>query len=289
MIVIAKDAEFKFSQDLYALRCFHSCYFLEFSKLGMPLKGVLRRFLDALHGLPESYAAQVYFCRDGDVFILMNGFMVRHFKALLTRFFDDLGRAMDGFGAVYDCQEDRAFLKHMVTSKLIVLDKVTSLPKVNLAMVAATDALSMVGSADLISLKERRGSRSGKPVVMLVDDDPLSCVLVRNSLKDAFEFVYVSDGMEAVKRYAKIAPDIVFLDIGLPDISGHDVLECIFQIDAMAHVIMLSGSKDEGDMLFALQKGAQGFVSKPFTRDILFDHVQKSPLTERRRENCVMC
>lgn len=102
-------------------------------------------------------------------------------------------------------------------------------------------------------------------LVLLVEDDPISMRLARRTLSGEYQVVEAADGSAAREAYAFNAPTITFLDIGLPDISGHDVLKEIQILDANAYVVMLSANSYQKDIIKAMHLGAKGFICKPFT------------------------
>ena len=92
------------------------------------------------------------------------------------------------------------------------------------------------------------------------------------------------DGQGALMGYVNKAPDVLFLDIGLPDIDGHAVLEKIFKLDPDAYVVMFSGNKDRDNVMKAVELGAKGFVGKPFTSEKLLQYIQKSPFIQAKQK-----
>lgn len=109
--------------------------------------------------------------------------------------------------------------------------------------------------------------------VMLVEDDPVTRWMVQNAVQKECEFVSVPSANTAFSTFANFEPDIVFLDIGLPDKSGYEVLEWILRHDPGSHVIMFSGSDDIDNMTNALNKGAAGFIAKPFLKENLLHYI----------------
>lgn len=122
----------------------------------------------------------------------------------------------------------------------------------------------------------RRFDRA-RNAVLIVEDDPLSVFIAKKSVEpDCIAFV-ATDGASACESYAKHAPDVVFLDIGLPDISGHDVLTKILAIDPTAYVVMLSANSTRPDIMRAMQLGAKGFIGKPFSKSKLAQYIAQAP------------
>lgn len=124
-------------------------------------------------------------------------------------------------------------------------------------------------------LQERKNRT--KPCILLVEDDPLSLHLAKRALEKHFVIETASNASEARISYLSTAPDVVFLDIGLPDTSGHNLLGEFMTIDRNAYVVMLSGNSFQKDIMQAMRMGARGFVGKPFSRAKLLQYVVQSP------------
>lgn len=109
---------------------------------------------------------------------------------------------------------------------------------------------------------------------LLIEDDPVTRWIVRTSLKDECNLMTASTASSACLLYSKFKPDIVFLDIGLPDKSGLDVLSWILRHDPGAKIVMFS-SQDSLDMMTtSIEAGAVGFIAKPFTREHIIAHLR---------------
>lgn len=91
-------------------------------------------------------------------------------------------------------------------------------------------------------------------------------MLVKNGHEVAGEAV---DGVEAVRKYKELKPDIVTMDITMPNMSGIDALKQIMQTDPDAKVIMLTAMGQEGLVKEAIISGAKNFIVKPFTESNL--------------------
>jgi len=118
--------------------------------------------------------------------------------------------------------------------------------------------------------------------VMLVEDDHLTKRMVSNILKENYALVTAGNAAEAVAIYLMYAPDIVFLDIGLPDASGFAVLKQIMRTDPEAYVVMFSGNSYIDNITKALNAGASGFVPKPFKKERLNHYIQSSVAHHRK-------
>lgn len=138
-------------------------------------------------------------------------------------------------------------------------------------------ALNQQFSASLLASISKRRAEHVKPEIVIVEDDPFSRKLVHTALVGKHTVSVAENGHNAISSYVYQAPDVMFLDIDLPDISGHEVLKKILSIDPSAYIIMLSGNGDKENIMGAIQNGAKGFVAKPFTKDKLFAYIEKSP------------
>jgi two-component system chemotaxis response regulator CheY len=120
-----------------------------------------------------------------------------------------------------------------------------------------------------------------KPRVLLVEDDPVTRWMVRNSLKDTCEFLTASCANRVFSLYASYNPDLVFLDIDLPDYNGLSVLQWIMHNDPGASVVMFSSNNSLDNMSYTLENGAKGFIAKPFLKtDLLACIHQHTDLVE---------
>ncbi|KQR65611.1 two-component system response regulator [Arthrobacter sp. Leaf337] len=101
-------------------------------------------------------------------------------------------------------------------------------------------------------------------VAVVIEDDADVRNLLQSVLLQAGFVVHIaSDGRMGVDVAREKQPDVVTLDIGLPDIDGFEVLRRIRQFSG-AYVVMLTGRTDEPDLLTALQGGADDYITKPF-------------------------
>ena len=110
-----------------------------------------------------------------------------------------------------------------------------------------------------------------KTRILIVDDSPFSQAVLQKTLPDnAFEICgLAASGMEGIKKYFILKPDIVIMDITMPDMDG---LECSRQIllrDSSARIVILSSMKDDTLTTRARLLGIRWFLQKPATREEL--------------------
>jgi two-component system KDP operon response regulator KdpE len=100
--------------------------------------------------------------------------------------------------------------------------------------------------------------------VLVVDDEPQILRFLRASLgASGFEVVEAETGAEALKRAAADAPEIIVLDLGLPDMDGKDVIRSLREWSEIP-IIVLSARAREAEKIEALDLGADDYVNKPF-------------------------
>lgn len=105
---------------------------------------------------------------------------------------------------------------------------------------------------------------SGRPSILIVDDEPQIQRFLRHSLEaTGYEVLLANSGAAALRAVASTPPDLVILDLGLPDLDGKAVLGQLRQASDVP-VIVLSARDEEAEKIAALDLGANDFVAKPF-------------------------
>lgn len=112
-----------------------------------------------------------------------------------------------------------------------------------------------------------------KNVILIVDDEPQIRKML-NLFLDASDFkIEESDsGKQAVRMGASIKPDLVLLDLGLPDMDGKDVITAIRQWSQVP-IVVLSVRSDDDEVAKALNMGADDYIIKPFNADVLLARI----------------
>lgn len=105
-----------------------------------------------------------------------------------------------------------------------------------------------------------------KRLKMMVVEDSEPFQEVAKRMLHEHECIAAYDGKDALQKYREYHPDIVFLDIALPDMDGFEVLRNIRNLNQSAHVVMLTQSNLSEDVRASIQQGAQGYILKPFSR-----------------------
>src|SRR5580704_9441685 len=111
---------------------------------------------------------------------------------------------------------------------------------------------------------ERESTVTTATVILVVDDEPQIQRFLKPSLEAAgYKPVMAATGAEALRLIATRAPDVVVLDLGLPDMDGEDVISGVREWSQVP-IIVLSARDREGEKIAALDLGADDYVSKPF-------------------------
>jgi two-component system chemotaxis response regulator CheY len=113
--------------------------------------------------------------------------------------------------------------------------------------------------------------------ILVVDDAAFMRMMIKDILtKNGYEVVgEASDGAQAVEKYQELQPDLVTLDITMPEMDGIEALKRIRAADPNARVIMCSAMGQQAMVIDAIQAGAKDFVVKPFQADRVIAAVKK--------------
>lgn len=121
-----------------------------------------------------------------------------------------------------------------------------------------------------------------KSVILLVDDqDTIRFFLEKTLVQEGYECVTAATGGEAIEKARQVMPDLVLLDLKLPDMSGLDVLRKIKEIFPEIGVVMITAFGDVETAVTAMKNGAFDFVSKPINLDQLLMVIKKGLESER--------
>ena len=106
--------------------------------------------------------------------------------------------------------------------------------------------------------------------VLVVDDEPRVAAVLHDALIDLGYAVQVAvNGAEALRLVALYQPDVVLLDLSMPNVSGDVVLERLRDADPTLPVVVVTGNADADRARATLDRGAFDYVSKPFDLEIL--------------------
>jgi two-component system KDP operon response regulator KdpE len=108
-----------------------------------------------------------------------------------------------------------------------------------------------------------------KPTILVVEDDgPVRNLMITTLKTHDYKYLTATQGSEAIMVASSHNPDVVFLDLGLPDMDGVDVIRQIRSWSNMPIIVISARSEDE-DKITALDAGADDYLTKPFSVDEL--------------------
>lgn len=111
--------------------------------------------------------------------------------------------------------------------------------------------------------------------ILIIEDDRFTASLIETSISGSFTKIIANTGREALEAYILEVPNMVFLDIELPDINGLELLDLLKEIDKDIYVVILSSHGTASNVAKALDKDAKDFITKPFSSDKLIHHLNK--------------
>jgi two-component system chemotaxis response regulator CheY len=114
--------------------------------------------------------------------------------------------------------------------------------------------------------------------ILVVDDAAFMRMMVRDILtKNGFEVCgEANDGVQAIEKFKELKPDLVTMDITMPEMDGIAALKEIKKLDPQAKVVMCSAMGQQGMVIDAIQAGAKDFIVKPFQPDRVIEAIKKT-------------
>lgn len=113
-----------------------------------------------------------------------------------------------------------------------------------------------------------------KSTILIIDDElPIRKLLIISLESAGYKTVSCENGREGARLSASIKPDLILLDMGLPDIDGNEVITIIREW-SMVPIIVCSVRSGDDEIIQALDKGADDYVTKPFNPDVLLARIK---------------
>lgn len=113
--------------------------------------------------------------------------------------------------------------------------------------------------------------------ILICDDAAFMRMMIKDILtKNGYNVAgEAENGLKAVEKYNEIKPDLVMMDITMPEMDGIEALKKIRSTDTAANVIMCSAMGQQAMVIEAIQSGAKDFIVKPFNADRVIEAVKK--------------
>ncbi|MDD3850123.1 MAG: response regulator [Firmicutes bacterium] len=114
--------------------------------------------------------------------------------------------------------------------------------------------------------------------VLIVDDAAFMRMMIKDILgKNGYQIVgEAENGTKAVEKYAELKPDLVIMDITMPEMDGIEAGKRIKAVDAGATIVMCSAMGQQAMVIEAIQAGAKDFIVKPFQPERVLEAVSKA-------------
>ncbi|MZQ75134.1 MAG: response regulator [Peptoclostridium sp.] len=113
--------------------------------------------------------------------------------------------------------------------------------------------------------------------ILLVDDAAFMRMMIKDILtKNGYDIVgEAENGLKAVEKFKELVPELVIMDITMPEMDGIQAVKEIKAIDKDAKIIMCSAMGQQAMVIEAIQSGARDFIVKPFQADRILESVRK--------------
>ena len=112
--------------------------------------------------------------------------------------------------------------------------------------------------------------------ILLIEDDRVTRRIVRRCLGEDYELLEANSANAGLSLFKETHPDIVLIDISLPDDDGHHLLEQILSVDPDTYGIMFSAHGDNNNVWQSIETGAKGYLTKPFDAEKMNFFIRKS-------------
>lgn len=230
----------------------------------------------------EDKSAALYLFQDGDVVITWHGTQKSTLEMLSERLYERYSPHTDKtLHHYYDLQAHGEDLRLLCKKRKANTPADTPAP----AGMKAAPASFPTGSPGVLTLLpeqvdlfhatacERKNRIN--PEILIVEDQVFSVKMLLGLLDNKFKTHTAVNAEMALKLYCTNAPDIVFLDIELPDANGHDLAVAIYKLDAQGFIVMVTGNHYAKDVARAKVNGAKGFIVKPYSKQKIMEAIQK--------------
>ena len=113
--------------------------------------------------------------------------------------------------------------------------------------------------------------------ILIVDDAAFMRMMIKDILtKNDYEVVgEAENGLKAIEKYKELAPDLVLMDITMPELDGIQAVKQIKEFDVDAKIVMCSAMGQQAMVIESIQAGAKDFIVKPFQAERVIEAIQK--------------
>lgn len=287
MIIIDQNTEESLMKEVYESQIqgyITRCLFLKLSVIHDLKAHIISTFIEACKTYFAEENGLIFVCENNDLIVFTDKAPRKKIAQFLSHVSQTLSSdspiPTGGLATIFETGVNWNALVKICKEKLqIIKDRERMLALQNAKAIEAQKRqklLDMELNPALVATLDKRRLSNESVRIMVIEDDVFTQTLLKKTLPQDYDVTMTGDGYGALTLYAKTAPDMVFLDIGLPDLTGHDILQKILQIDPHAFIVMLSGNGDQANIIRAIKSGAKGFIGKPFTRDKVYEYLHRS-------------
>ena len=111
---------------------------------------------------------------------------------------------------------------------------------------------------------------------MIVDDSNLIRKKIEREF-DQLKFELVAsaaNGVDAIEKFKELSPDVITMDITMPNLDGIECIEKLIELKPATKILVISALNDKATGMEALEKGAMGFINKPFTQQEIIEALE---------------
>lgn len=262
--------------DLFGFRS----VFVRLSASSNKSNNITRLLIAEINKLLEGNKSSIFIFKDYDILIIYQGLSIKLTEAIIRIISEITHEDANQITRLYDLEKNHEVITSICQKKLEMYDleekaKLQSEKEAVAENNKNIEPLSITLDKTLLETIAIRKNNHSNTKILLVEDDAFSRRLVKNLLQKEYDVIEAESGKDALTKYITYAPNIVFLDINLPDSTGMQVLEQLITIDKKSYIVMLSGNSFKDNILLSVKKGAKGFVAKPFPREKLFHYIEK--------------
>lgn len=122
--------------------------------------------------------------------------------------------------------------------------------------------------------------------ILVVDDSMFMRGMLRGILEGNGYIVIgeAENGMEALQKYVELKPDLVTMDITMPDMTGLEAVKAIRQVDGNARIIMCSAMGQNAMVMEAIKNGALDFIIKPFKASTVLEAIRRCSMLGGKKD-----
>ena len=131
---------------------------------------------------------------------------------------------------------------------------------------------------------------SGRKIILLVDDDLTNLTVGRNALEEHYDVLTLNSGARLIKMLERSAPDLILLDVEMPEMDGYEAIKAIKANPETANipVIFLTAKSDGQSELEGLSLGAVDYITKPFSAPLLLKRIELHLLVESQKSELMV-